>query len=71
MDMLGHSGGTLYKCRFTWLEDYEAVQFDKGFSERGYRGTLFRKKDQNELSYSYQNERAGRHYFLRSRAPSM
>ena len=42
--MLGHSGGTLYKCRFTWLQDYEAVQFDKGFSERGYRGTLFRKK---------------------------
>ena len=44
MDMLGHSGGTLYKCRFTWLGDYEAVQFDKGFSERRYRGTLFRKK---------------------------
>lgn len=44
MDMLGHSGGTLYKCRGILFESYEAVRLNKGFSERGYEGTLHREK---------------------------
>ena len=47
MDMLGHSGGTLYKCRVLLFECYEAVQYEESFSERGYRRTLHRGKTKN------------------------